>query len=271
MLCATLLPLALAACGAEASKAELDEPPPANLDGHEGDTEGDDGARASNDCVREFMTRVDPYVKGVAEQALELASAASPATRLEVFVALTEPDYDFGNLDIPAREAQLAPYQDPIVVLVEARGGEVVTKFWISNSLVIDLAAQHLPDVFCWPEIRTVEVSTPYWDAVTPYWDLDSVGLEECPLTGETCPEHCSAFSGERLDEARGCLVPVRAVGCDRNPTRIVTADEKCRIDTRTGERFRFGGLGPLEPAFLGWSECDDAAHAQVISAPRCE
>jgi hypothetical protein len=264
-LTSALVPLVIAACG-DAERFELERASWSSA----GLSDPRAGAGSDEDCFDAFVARRDPYAQAVTAQALETAMAASPATPLEVFVTLTEPDYDFGTLDIPARQAQLAPYQDPIVALVRYRGGRVISRRWSTNSLVIELAARYLLEVYCWPEVVTVEVSTPYWDAVTPPWDPDSVGVEECPLTDAGCPEHCSLVSGERFDQARGCFVPAPALVCDREGARVVTGNEKCRVNTRSGELFRFAGLGPLAPRFVNWGECDDAAYERVMVAPRC-
>lgn len=244
----------------------------AALSGCGADASGNDDSRSARDdsalltsaeCAAPFLASGD--TRADARYALELASAAPPATLLDVFIALIDLEYDVFDLNVEARRAELAPYQDPIVERVRQSGGDVVVQFWTDNSLAAKLPAYRVHEVFCWPNVTAVEVSTPFWSVVAPPWDESSVGSAECPLLeAGGCPEHCAEVWGARYDATRECA-RAEHVGCDRDPSREATPDEKCRVRTATGDLYVFGGVGPREPEFLGWRECSDEEYSRVI------
>lgn len=121
------------------------------------------------------------------------------------------------------------------------------------------------------PDVTGVEVSTPFWSVVEPPWDASSVGTEECPVADDgSCPEHCAQVSADRFVADATCFEP-EVVTCDRNPLRITPGVELCRVRTATSTLYRFGGLGPLEPGFLGWRECTEEEYEQAVSSsPQC-
>lgn len=220
-------------------------------------------------CVSEFEGSDNNDLRRVTALAMEIFADATPSRVVQLFVQLVEVDYDFGDLDIAEREAQLAPYQDEVVAKVEQAGGEVVSRSWLTNSVVVKLASASIPEVFCWPHVVRVEVSTPYWDAVDPFWDPSSVGFDECPIVEGECPVHCFPVDGQRFNADRACLLASELIACDRRgyPT---TDDEKCRFNEATGVFYRAGGVGPLEPSFANWRDCTSAEYERIVLAGTC-
>lgn len=250
---AAALALALCGCGADAS-------------GNDANGSASDGSALlmGAECAAPFLASENGDTRQDARYALELASAALPAALLDVFIALIDLEYDVFDLNVEARRAELAPYQDPIVERGRQSGGDVVVQFWTDNSLAAKLPAGRVHEVFCWPNVTAVEVSTPFWSVVAPPWDESSVGSAECPLLeAGGCPEHCAEVWAARYDATRECA-RAEHVGCDRDPFREATPDEKCRVRTATGDLYVFGGVGPREPEFLGWRECSDEEYARV-------
>jgi len=229
------------------------------------------GDREVESCRAAAEGSSNEAVRQATAEAIELARAAPPDARLEIWVELANPEYDFGNLDISEREAQLDPSQDRIAALIEEHGGEVTGRMWLINAMNAELPAQHLARVFCWPDVVSLDVLTPYWDVVTPPWDPTSVGERECPVSDGACPAHCEPIEGLAFDVEAACLAPQPSVvACDRAVGLGSTADFKCRANEATGAIFWFGGAAPTAPAQLGYRECTDLERAGGVSAPSC-
>jgi hypothetical protein len=229
--------------------------------------------RSSDDlasCAVPFLESENENTRRITGYARDIANAAPGSYPLQAMISLDDPAFDFSGGDIAAREAQVAPYQEPIVTLVEQHGGTVVSRSWLINSLVVELPAGEVLAALCWPNVTSLEVSTAYWDAVAPPWDVDQVGTSECPIIDGDCPEHCERIEGRRFDDARQCTQGTGLlVACARH-SGPHTADEKCRYDQATGELLWFGGAAPLEPAFDNFRDCTVEEHQRVILSPLC-
>jgi len=158
-------PVALGSAGTSAAGAGA----PAENSGSQG------GGTSSADCVAAFQNSDNSNTQRITADVLELASAAPASSLLQLGIALVDPEYDFSALNVAEREVQLAPYQEPIVALVNERGGEVVSRSWLINYLDVKLPARHVAEAFCWPEVVSLEMETLYWDAVVPPWGSSPV------------------------------------------------------------------------------------------------
>jgi hypothetical protein len=283
-----IFPLMLAACGGDAGSAAAPPDNSADVAGPQGPSEGDDGlastgtpsgpagdganAEASvESCRAAAESSSNQGLREATARAIELGQAAPPDRALDIVLSLEDLAYDFSELDIPEREAQLAPSQDAVAALVEQHGGAVVSRFWLTNMLSIKLPARHVAGAYCWPEVVALEITTPYWDAVPPPWDTSSVGSSECPLLEGACPAHCEPIEGLAFDAARACLGSSSVVACNRVVNTPSTADEKCRAHTVSGQLAHFGGHAPTAPGFANYRECTEAEHSSVMGAPFCE
>jgi hypothetical protein len=259
--------LALSACGSDAEG--VDPGAPASSERTQRDAEGG----ASRQCADELLASSDENVRRETAHALEIASLAAPGYALGVEMALVDPAYDFSQLDIEERKAQLAPSQERVSALVEQAGGMVQGRGWLANTLSLELPAERLDEAFCWPDVELIEVATQYWDVVTPPWDGSSVGTQECPVIDGACPEHCAPLGGLRFDETRACVLNTsELLTCARERGAIaVTTDVKCFASGTTGALYWAGGFAPAYPEFLSFAGCTAEDRQRVVGAPRCE
>jgi hypothetical protein len=187
-------------------------------------------------------------------------------------IFLEDLPYDFAQLDVAERQAQLAPSQDPIVTRVEQAGGALISRFWLDNSLFVQLPAGRLAEAYCWPQVTGVEVSTPFWHAVARPWDESALGTSECPIENGACPRHCVAIEGQRFNAAAECLESsARLLTCSTATDAAFPANEKCRGSAALGELYLLGGAAPLEPEYRNFRDCSEAESTRVLGAASCD
>ena len=226
---------------------------------------GGDGTPAPGSSTYE---RLDPGSAEVSSGATPFLESDNGQIRVETADALEMAAAAPGTYPVHLTIYAAQRARDEIQARVERHEGYVLDMS--SQGVFVEIPAEQLSVVFCWPGVDRVEISTPYWDAVDPPWGRASVGTSQCPIVDGACPPHCAPVEGQRLDTTRNCLLPSENVACDFR-FLDVTADDKCRADTATGDFFRFGGLGPAEPGFRNFRACSDDEYQTVTLAPACQ
>jgi hypothetical protein len=227
-----------------------------------------------------FPTQRTAEDESVNAAALATAGDARPETLVPFILLLTDPAFDFSRLGtenaaeraaaIAEREAQLAPYQDPIEALLAAHDAENISSTWLINSVSASMPAQHVSKMVCWPEIRRIELTASYWDLVEPPWGPTEAGPGECPIVDGACPEHCVPLEGSRYDESNACHEPAELMACSRRETGGTLPVVSCSAHLDSGELYVFPLEPPFSPGFLGFRRCTNEEESKTVASPTC-
>ncbi|HEX6275404.1 MAG TPA: hypothetical protein VFZ53_20330 [Polyangiaceae bacterium] len=233
------------------------------------------GASCQNDVPR---SAEDERVTNIA---LEASRAARAEQIVPLTITLVDPEFDFGRLSsgdedrdavIAEREAQLAPFQDPIEERLRALGADDVSSMWLVNVVFGSILAPHVKEVPSWPAVVRVELAVDYWAIAPPPWDSAAVGSEACPIGNAECPAHCSRVLGSRFDPGGACMGPGELVSCSRIEFPAVNEwPGECGARTETGDLFRFPGIVPVEPGYVGFRPCTTDEADRTAGIPSCQ
>jgi hypothetical protein len=151
---------------------------------------------------------------------------------IPVTIILMDPGFDFGLLStaddatraelIRQRQAELAPFQDPIETRLRAIGARDISRAWLTNTVFGTVLAGDVADIPCWPNVTTVESGL----ALSCFDSCADLCLTECRTT-------CSTLVGDRLDPERGCMTRGLRLGCTSPNTTLVLT---CYFRVATGE-----------------------------------
>jgi hypothetical protein len=246
--CALLVWLMLSGCSGRSTHTSADEAASAG---------GAANADPQMSCATTPRTADDELVN---TSALDLAAHAKQGALVPVMIALVEVEYPAGAKEAE-RTQQLEPYQAPLVKSLAALGAQNVERFWLVNAVSASVPAASIDDILCLPDVVRIDVEANYWDVVEPPWGADEAGSLECPLVGDECPEHCFDFMGVPLDANAGCYGGKERVGCAKTTAGIDDGAASCRKKIATGKPYLFYSFIPVEPNFIGWTDCnaDDA------------
>ncbi len=221
-------------------------------------------------CLADAPNPNHESAKQFLESDVVITTAASPDARVEVLITLDRPDLDDAHLPYEKKLELRSTYREPTRSGLGKLGAEIVREG--SAYFQANVPAQHVPNIYCWPDVRHVSVTTPYWKVVEPFWDTDAVGSMECPIVAGACPRHCNLHTGRLYEAERHCWSEIAGpVVCDLTRAMMTIADFKCSVRLSTGEIVNSSSFHLIEPAFKGWRRCTNEEHMRVRGAQACE